>query len=179
MFSKDSLDELKIIERFTDIRLKEKLSAFINNNVKNPSDDFVKYVAKSSICAEYDESSLPRYRLLITSIMGGFIPVPPQAEESPIINRVELQAYEITKDILREYSSDVQYKKYKSYFTVNQAGSMWRWIIRVKCLYDGSIRICFPINYYNKHEWVTINNVEELRNMGERIISSFKMATSF
>ena len=178
LFSKNSLDELKIIERFTEIRLRDTLSCFINSNIMCPSDDFVEFVAKSALGKGYDKTLHSVYKSTIISLMGDFIPSPPQSEETPIINRSELRAYEIVKDILKGYDSNIQYKKFKSYFTVNQDGSVWRWIIRLKSTRDGSIRVCYPIDSYKTNEWVQIDNIEHLYKMNERILSAFQMAIS-
>ena len=178
VFSKNSFDELKIIERFTEIRLRDTLSCFINSNIMCPSDDFVEFVAKSALGKGYDKTLHSVYKSTIISLMGDFIPSPPQSEETPIINRSELRAYEIVKDILKGYDSNIQYKKFKSYFTVNQDGSVWRWIIRLKSTRDGSIRVCFPIDSYKTNEWVQIDNIEHLYKMNERILSAFQMAIS-
>ena len=178
LFSKNSLDELKIIERFTEIRLRNTLSDFINNNIMCPSDDFIEYVTKSAIGKAYDKTLHSVYKSTIKSLIGNFIPTPPQSEETPIINRTDLRTYEIIKDILKEYTSNVQYKKFKSYFTVNQDGSVWRWIIRLKSMHDGSIKVCFPIDSYKTNEWVQIDNIEHLYKMNERIVSAFHMAVS-
>lgn len=178
LFSKNSLDELKIIERFTEIRLRDMLSGFINNNIMCPSDDFVEFVTTSALGKEYDKTLHSLYKSTIKSLMGDFITSPPQSEETPIINRSELRAYEIVKDILKGYDSNIQYKKFKSYFTVNQDGSVWRWIIRLKSTRDGSIRVCYPIDSYKTNEWVQIDNIENLYKMNERIVSAFHMAVS-
>lgn len=178
LFSKNSLDELKIIERFREIRLKDALSCFINSNIMCPSDDFVEFVAKSALGKGYDKTLHSVYKSTIKSLMGDFIPSPPQSEETPIINRSELRAYEIVKDILKGYDSNIQYKKFKSYFTVNQDGSVWRWIIRLKSTRDGSIRVCYPIDSYKTNEWVQIDNIEHLYKMNERVVSAFQMAIS-
>lgn len=178
LFSKNSLDELKIIERFTEIRLRHMLSDFINNNIMCPSDDFVEYATKSALGEGYDKSLHSVYKSTIKSLMNDFIPTPPQTDETPIINRIELRAYEIVKDVLKDKCSEIQYKKFKSYFTVNQGGSVWRWIIRVKSKRSSSIKICFPVDYYKTNEWIQIDNIDSLYNMRARIISAFKIAAS-
>lgn len=178
LFSKNSLDELKIIERFTEIRLRHMLSDFINNNIMCPSDDFVEYATKSALGEGYDKSLHSVYKSTIKSLMNDFIHTPPQTDETPIINRIELRAYEIVKDVLKGESSEIQYKKFKSYFTVNQSGSVWRWIIRVKAKHGSFIKICFPVDSYKTNEWIQIDNIDSLYNMRARIISAFKMAAS-
>lgn len=178
LFSKNSLDELKIIERFTEIRLRNTLSDFINRNIMCPSDDFVEYVSKSALGEGYDKALHSVYKSTIKSLMNDFLPSPPPTEETPIISRIELRAYEIVKDVLKGKSSEIQYKKFKSYFTVNQGGSVWRWIIRLKSKHGSSIKICFPVDSYKTNEWVQIDNIESLYNMEARIMSAFKIAES-
>lgn len=153
-------------------------SDFINNNIMCPSDAFVEYATKSVLGEGYDKSLHSVYKRTIKSLMSDFIPTPPQTDETPIINRIELRAYEIVKDILNGDSSEIQYKKFKSYFTVNQGGSVWRWIIRVKSKHGSSIKICFPVDSYKTNEWVQIDNIESLYNMEARIISAYKIAAS-
>ena len=153
-------------------------SDFINNNIMCPSDAFVEYATKSVLGEGYDKALHSVYKSTIKSLMSDFIPTPPQTDETPIINRIELRAYEIVKDVLKEDSSEIQYKKFKSYFTVNQGGSVWRWIIRVKAKHGSSIKICFPVDSYKTNEWVQIDNIESLYNMEARIMSAFKIAAS-
>ena len=53
---------------------------------------------------------------------------------------------------------------------------VWRWIVRIKRTAE-KVKVCFPVNDYKTNEWVTLDSIDDLSKMSDRIIQSFRMAS--
>lgn len=101
-----------------------------------------------------------------------------QDEEKGIITtQEEMDAYNIVRSILRQYVDvkRIQYKDYKSYFTVNLDGSTWWWICRIS-LGKRKRSIGFPEENYKSNEWVEIESLDDIFQYADRLKASLDVA---
>lgn len=101
-----------------------------------------------------------------------------QDEEKGIITtQEEMDAYNIVRSILRQYVDvkRIQYKDYKSYFTVNLDGSTWWWICRIS-LGKRKKSIGFPEENYKSNEWVEIESLDDIFQYADRLKASLDVA---
>lgn len=175
-FSKDSFDELKILQIAENRDVEGKVADFMQNVVFKCSEAFVDYVAGSIGCdsCKEDVARLVRIQLENATSFNS----QKEDAQTQILNGEDYKAYKLVKNILKGYASedDIKYTSFKSYFAVNKYGSALRWIIRVKHV-SGKVKVCFPMNAYMRNEWVTLNTIDELANMRDRVVESFRMAS--
>lgn len=158
------------------INIEEKVRAFLENNVFKCSDTFVRYIATSIGCSYYVDDVAREVRTLLNDRLS--IPQPKGDKPSPIANGEDYKAYLLIKKLLKDYAceDEIKYTSFKSYFTINKYGSVWRWIVRIKRT-AGKVKVCFPMEDYKTNEWVTLDSIEDLANMQDRLIQSLKIAS--
>lgn len=175
-FQRNCFDERKIIQIAENINIEEKVRTFLENEVFKCSDTFAKYIADSIGCSYSVDEVARVVRNQINDRLS--IPQPKGDKPSPIVNGEDYKAYLLVKKILKHYAyeDEIKYTSFKSYFTINKHGSVWRWIVRIKRTAE-KVKVCFPMNDYKTNEWVTLDSIDDLSKMSDRIIQSFRMAS--
>ena len=168
-FQRNCFDERKIMQIAENINIEE-------NDVFKCSDTFAKYIADSIGCSYSVDEVAREVRTQLNDRLS--IPQPKGDKPSPIANGEDYKAYLLVKKLLKDYvyEDEIQYTSFKSYFTINKYGSVWRWIVRIKKA-AGKVKVCFPMEDYKRNEWVTLDKIEDLTNMQDRLIQSLKIAS--
>lgn len=173
IFSKNQFKELNILQFANRATVKDKVQEFLDKEVFACSDIFINYVANSIGCS----SCVDDVAKYVKTIIQCKIDFDSSQNIAPL-NREENKAYQIVKTALKGYAgeNDIKFTSFKSYFTINKWGSVWRWIVRVKRASD-KFRVCFPLNGYKSNEWVVLDSIDELEHLRDKIIQSFKIAS--
>lgn len=175
-FQRNCFDERKIMQIAENINIEENVRTFLENDVFKCSDTFAKYIADSIGCSYSVDEVAKEVRSQLNDRLS--IPQPKGDKPSPIANGEDYKAYLLVKKLLKDYAyeDEIQYTSFKSYFTINKYGSVWRWIVRIKRA-AGKVKVCFPMEDYKTNEWVTLDSIEDLANMQDRLIQSLKIAS--
>lgn len=182
-FSKSAYIENEVLYFFKNRLIVNKVKSFIEEQVANPQSslvDYVSYCIGDNVSADQLKEAIQIY--LKSYIESGTeisdTNITEEEQQTLILKGEEYKVYLAVKDILSEYvdEDEIKYTAFKSYFTVNKWGSVWRWIVRFKRNSKG-MSICFPLDDYARNEWVKIESVDDLYNMKERIKNSLKMAS--
>lgn len=98
-------------------------------------------------------------------------------ETGVITTQEEIDAYNIIRSILRQYVDvhRIQYKDYKSYFSINLDGSMWWWICRIS-LGKRKKSIGFPADNYKSNEWIEIESLDDIFKYADKLQASLDIA---
>lgn len=193
-FEKTAYNSCEILDFFKKRMFEDDVKKFIDNNVLSPKESFIKFVAEHMVSRGGD---IDKIQNAVVSVMASISHTPiieakevkldivetPKMDmeadhESPILNGEEYKVYLTVKDILSNYvdEGEIKYTSFKSYFTVNKWGSVWRWIIRFKNNNRG-MSVCFPLDDYSRNEWVHIETVNDLYEMKDRLIKSLEIAS--
>lgn len=193
-FDKSAYNSCEILDFFKNRMFEDDVKKFIEDNVLSPKESFIKFIAENMTSRGEDFDKIEN---TVVSVMASIIHAPtieakevkldvietPKMDmeadhESPILNGEEYKVYLVVKDILSDYvdEDEIKYTSFKSYFTVNKWGSVWRWIIRFKNNKCG-MSVCFPLDDYSRNEWVHIESVNDLYEMKDRLIKSLDIAS--
>ena len=116
----------------------QKVLKLLEEELVNPSDDFVRYVMKR-VGAQYKgkgvknrfknivQNSIRTLFKNIKDIENKILSKEGVTVSGAVTTEEELAAYEIVKSILGEYAEDIRYKDTLNYFSVNYQG---KWIVR-------------------------------------------------
>ena len=175
-FQRNCFDERKIMQIAENINIEEKVRTFLENDVFKCSDTFAKYIADSIGCSYSVDEVAREVRTQLNDRLS--IPQPKGDKPSPIANGEDYKAYLLVKKLLKDYvdEDEIQYTSFKSYFTINKYGSVWRWIVRIKKA-AGKVKVCFPMEDYKRNECVALDKREDLTNMQDRLIQSLNIAS--
>lgn len=193
-FEKTAYNSSEILGFFKNRMLENDVKKFIEGNVLAPKDSFIKFIAEHMTSRGDD---FDKVQNAVVSVMASISHTPtveakeakldiietPRMDmesdhESPILNGEEYKVYLAVKDILSDHidEDEIKYTSFKSYFTVNKWGSVWRWILRFKNNNRG-MSVCFPLDDYSRNEWVHIESVNDLYEMKDRLIKSLEIAS--
>lgn len=192
-FAKDSMNIDQILSMAGRKKYINEIQTNFKSEIKDPSDEFVKFFARKMTDKMITQSVLEEYKTLcklafsdiinelvsdkISSLQAGF-----NAEISSIDDTVtdtkgneiitteeELEGYYIVKSILAELCqmSDITYRDNASYFNVLYKNNSWKWICR---LYFNTKQkyISFPLED-KKDEKIAIGKVEDIYMFKDRL----------
>lgn len=171
----DGKSSAKLIEQYRPI-IKKSITAVINDIIQerlgvamksNEEADSAKIKDEETGCADekQNQDKLPDGVVFINN------------ETGVITTQEEIDAYNIIRSILRQYVDvhRIQYKDYKSYFSINLDGSMWWWICRIS-FGKRKKTIGFPIDNYKSNEWVEIDTLDDIFNFSDKLKESLDLA---
>lgn len=190
-FAKDSMNVDQIVSMAGRKKYVNELQTIFKKEIKDPSDDFVKFFAKKMTDKMLTQTVVEEYRALckaafsdivnelvsdrISSLQAGFKAEVSSSEESDqkqseiITSEEELEGFYIVKSILGEICqmSDITYKDNNSYFNVLYKNNTWKWICRLH-FNTKQKYISFPIED-KKDERIAIEKVEDIYMFKDRI----------
>ena len=174
------------LENYADIAYQIKATEFIRNQLKDPSEEFIRFIANGVSSKKKTKSFLLKVKELIyRSIQdvlkffsnGSIIVMSPisnnfkRNNSNIVTTQEELDGYKIIISILSEiYSIDnVNYKDTQSYFAIISDNKPKQWITRL-CLGTKKKSIMIPNG--NKYDRFYINDIQDLYNYREQILDS-------
>lgn len=191
-FAKDSMNIDQIISMAGRKKYVNELQSIFKKEIKDPSDEFVKFFAKKMTDKMLTQSVVEEYKALcrtafsdivnelvsdkISSLQAGFKAEIDSTEEDHgtkqndiITTEEELEGYYIVKSILSEFCpiSDITYKDNASYFNVLYKNNTWKWICRLH-FNTKQKYISFPIED-KKDEKISISKVEDIYTFRDRL----------
>ena len=164
-----------VIEQFTPI-VKKSISSIINDIISDRLNNAIKneekQVEQTGINAETTSNEK---EIENNELPDGVVSI--DKEKGIITTQEEMDAYNIIRSILRQYvdSKRIQYKDYKSYFSINIDNSMWWWICRLS-LKPYSKRVNFPLDNYRSNEWIEIESIDDLFKYADKLKSGLDIA---
>lgn len=151
----------------------QKVLKLLEDELANPSDDFVRYVMKR-VGAQYKGKGVKnRFRNIVqNSIRALFknirdlenriLSKEGETVSGAVTTEEELAAYEIVKAILNEHAEDIRYKDTLRYFSVNYHG---KWIMRFYFNKTKSIQI----RNFNDEKRIRIKEIQDINKYSEEI----------
>lgn len=191
-FAKDSMNIDQILNMAGRKKYINELQSIFKKEIKDPSDEFVKFFAKKMTDKMLTQAVVEEYRALcktafsdivnelvsdkISSLQAGFKAEVDSIEEDQetkqndvVTTEEELEGYYIVKSILGEVCpiADITYRDNASYFNVLYKNNSWKWICR---LYFNTKQkyISFPLED-KKDEKVAISKVEDIYSFKDRL----------
>lgn len=155
-----------------------KVLKLLEEELANPSDDFVRYVMKR-VGAQYKgkgvknrfknivQNSIRALFKNIKDLENKILTKEGETVSGAVTTEEELAAYEIVKVILNEYADNIRYKDTLRYFSVNYHG---KWIIRFYFNKTKSIQI----KGYNDEKRIRIKDIQEINNYRQQILDTIE-----
>lgn len=198
-FHKDNFNENGILSVAQGLKYTTEIKNIINNEITNPSQDFVRLIAKQvcnvSITQRIVEQLTPIIKKAFTEIINDAIQ--DRLKLASVVNNEntigsdenkgdgaittdeELEAYSIIQNILKANIdiNRITYKDYKSYFVLS-IEHKWYWICRLRF---GKYKktISFPLKDYKGEASVEIKELSEIANYKDKFIEALEMSKSF
>ena len=152
----------------------QKVLKLLEEELINPSDDFVRYVMKR-VGAQYKgkgvknrfknivQNSIRTLFKNIKDIENKILTKEGVTVSGAVTTEEELAAYEVVKAILGEYAENVRYKDTLKYFSVNYQG---KWIVR---FHFGAKVKSIQIRNFNDEKRIKIKDIQDINNYSEQI----------
>lgn len=151
----------------------QKVIKLLEEELANPSDDFVRYVMKR-VGAQYKGKGVKNrfknivqnsIRMLFKNIKdleNKILAKEGETVSGAVTTEEELTAYEIVKAILNEYVDDIRYKDTLRYFSVNYHG---KWVVR---FYFNKTK-AIQIKGFNDEKRIRIKDIQDINKYSEQI----------
>lgn len=155
-----------------------KVLKLLEEELANPSDDFVRYVMKR-VGAQYKgkgvknrfknivQNSIRALFKNIKDLENKILAKEGETVSGAVTTEEELAAYEIVKAMLNEYADNIRYKDTLRYFSVNYHG---KWIVRFYFNKTKSIQI----KGYNDEKRIRIKDIQEINNYRQQILDAIE-----
>ena len=155
-----------------------KVLKLLEEELANPSDDFVRYVMKR-VGAQYKgkgvknrfknivQNSIRALFKNIRDLENKILTKEGETVSGAVTTEEELAAYEIVKAMLNEYADNIRYKDTLRYFSVNHHG---KWIVRFYFNKTKSIQI----KGYNDEKRIRIKDIQEINNYRQQILDAIE-----
>lgn len=155
-----------------------KVLKLLEEELANPSDDFVRYVMKR-VGAQYKgkgvknrfknivQNSIRALFKNIRDLENKILTKEGETVSGAVTTEEELAAYEIVKAMLNEYADNIRYKDTLRYFSVNYHG---KWIVRFYFNKTKSIQI----KGYNDEKRIRIKDIQEINNYRQQILDAIE-----
>ena len=155
-----------------------KVLRLLEEELANPSDDFVRYVMKR-VGAQYKgkgvknrfknivQNSIRALFKNIKDLENKILAKEGETVSGAVTTEEELAAYEIVKVMLNEYADNIRYKDTLRYFSVNYHG---KWIVRFYFNKTKSIQI----KGYNDEKRIRIKDIQEINNYRQQILDAIE-----
>ena len=151
----------------------QKVIKLLEDELANPSDDFVRYVMKR-VGAQYKGKGVKNrfknivqnsIRMLFKNIKdleNKILAKEGETVSGAVTTEEELAAYEIVKAILSKHADDIRYKDTLRYFSVNHHG---KWVVR---FYFNKTK-AIQIKGFNDEKRIRIKDIQDINKYSEQI----------
>ena len=151
----------------------QKVLKLLEEELANPSDDFVRYVMKR-VGAQYKgkgvknrfknivQNSIRALFKNIKDLENRILSKEGETVSGAVTTEEELVAYEIVKAILNEHADNIRYKDTLRYFSVNYHG---KWIVR---FYFNKTK-AIQIKGFNDEKRIRIKDIQDINKYSEQI----------
>lgn len=197
-FHKSYFDEREILSTAQELQITIQVKKLLEHNFKQPGDEFTRYFVRALNGGKSSPRQIEQYRPIIkksiASVIGDIISdrlatamkaetedcvmskelsdgvVAIDEKRGVVTTQEEIDAYNIVKDILKEYvdESRIKYIDFKNYLAVNIDGYYRRWICRLS-LENNSKRLGIPINGYGSCEWIKLESIDDIRKHNDKL----------
>lgn len=186
-FLKSEFSEGKVRELAMDLKDKQRIKKVINNEIKNPSDEFINTIMSSVNNKRKTSSYILKYKPVVKEVLEEKITeiaiakIESEIEQPMVashnsINKVvtteeELVAYGLILGLLSEYIDveNICYKDTENYFNILLLGNVRKWICRLYL--NGTKKYII----FSDSEKIFIDDIGDLCKLKTKLIDSLRM----
>lgn len=187
LFHKSYFDENHVLSEAMEYRLQLRLKALLDENIKSPSTEFVRFFVKELNSGKSNSKLIEQYTPLIrrafTSLMSDIVTgrveeaVQPDSYDNKETDSSLQSFIDAVMSVLRPHvgkPNSLSLAQRSQYISIYYEKD-WRWVCRLS-VKPTNKRICFPNENYHGNEWVNINSPHDILSFQKRLIDSLTIS---
>lgn len=192
-FSKECFNETSIFDNASILMYSNQFMDYIQEQLKNPCDDFVRLFLKDSYSGMKTQNVIDKFRPILRKSLNDYIDKIVKEKMTSLVNsssyvstsdtvankleptNKELDFYRLIQNILDKTveASDITYKKTESYFAVLYKNNVRKWIARI-IISNSQITLILPDSEKNENRF-KISNLQETTDYEQHIKNALNM----